>query len=132
MATDRASFGSVLFELPEDSSRTREPSLGWTSRTCSPGGEELLGQQVPQPVGALDGPGPLGPGRGPFDQRRGLGRRGADLQRAELALSRVDHYRGVRSLVRARTRSSQPSSAGTPFPLLTQAQATGAGTSDIS
>jgi hypothetical protein len=40
-ATDLASLGSFLPDLPEDSSRTREPSLGyWMSRTRG----EHLGQ----------------------------------------------------------------------------------------
>jgi hypothetical protein len=29
-------LGSFLFDVPEDSSRTQAPSLGWTSMTCSP------------------------------------------------------------------------------------------------
>src|SRR5262249_46299410 len=67
-ATDRASFGSFLFADPEDSSRTLEPSLGWTSSTRSPAVDELLDQQVPQPARALDRPGPVRPRRRPADQ----------------------------------------------------------------
>ena len=36
MATERASLGSFLLTLPVANSRTREPSLGCTSRTVSP------------------------------------------------------------------------------------------------
>ena len=49
MATDRASLGSFLFDLPEDSSRTREPSLGWTSRTSSPAARSCWASRCPSP-----------------------------------------------------------------------------------
>ncbi len=62
----------VLVRCPGDSSRTRAPSLGWTSTTCSPAATQLLGQQVAQAAGALDGPGPLRPARRPLEQPAGL------------------------------------------------------------
>ena len=36
MATDRASFGSFLSDLPVPSTRTRDASVAGTSRTRSP------------------------------------------------------------------------------------------------
>jgi hypothetical protein len=48
-ATDRASFGSFLFEVPVDSSRTRAPSLGWTSMTCSPAATSCWASRCPRP-----------------------------------------------------------------------------------
>jgi hypothetical protein len=49
MATDRRRSGRVLFELPEDSSRTREPSLGCTSSTVSPAARSRWASRCPRP-----------------------------------------------------------------------------------
>jgi hypothetical protein len=62
--------------------------------------DELLGQQVTQAAGALDGPGPLGPARRPLHQLAGLGRGGADPQPAQWLLGHADRHRGMRGLVR--------------------------------
>src|SRR5258706_2842482 len=99
-ATDRVSFGSFLFEVPDDASRTRAPKLGLDIQHLLAGRQQLLGQHVPQAARALDGPGPLRPFRRPFQQFAGLRRGSPDPQLAERRLGRVDRYRGVGSLVR--------------------------------
>ena len=99
-ATDRASLGSFLFTFPVASSRTRAPSLGCTSSTRSPGGQQLLGQQVAQAAGALDRPGPLRPGRGPCQQPLRLRGAGAHPQLPQRLLGPADRHRRVRGLVR--------------------------------
>ena len=63
-------------------------------------GQQLLGQQVPQPGGALDSPGPLRPGRRPRQQPLRLRRRGAHPHLTQRLLRRPDRHRGVRALVR--------------------------------
>jgi hypothetical protein len=63
-------------------------------------GDQLLGQQMPQPAGAFDRPGPLRPGRRPRQQALRLAGRGVDPQLAEPLLRRADRHHGVRSLVR--------------------------------
>jgi hypothetical protein len=73
-ATDRASLGSLLPVFSVCSSRTRAASLGCTSTTRFPGGNQLLGQQAAQPGGALHRPGPFRPGGRSGDQLLGLGR----------------------------------------------------------
>ena len=64
------------------------------------GGDQLLGQQIPQPGRALDRPGPLRPPLRPRQQLAGLGRAGAHLQLALPLFARADRHRGVRALVR--------------------------------
>jgi hypothetical protein len=81
-ATERASFGSFLFEVPVESSWTRAPSLGSTSRTCSPAARSCWASRCPRPP-ALDGPGPLRPVRRPFQQLVRFRRTSADWQLAE-------------------------------------------------
>ena len=48
-ATDRASLGSFLFTFPDASSRTRAPSLGWTSSTRSPADSSCWASRWPRP-----------------------------------------------------------------------------------
>jgi hypothetical protein len=48
-ATDRASF-AFLPDRPADSSRTREPSLGWMSRTRSPAARSCWASRCPSPL----------------------------------------------------------------------------------
>jgi hypothetical protein len=48
-ATERASFSSFLFDVPLDSSRTRAPSLGCTSMTCSPAATSCWASTWPRP-----------------------------------------------------------------------------------
>ena len=49
-ATDRASFGSFLFVSPACSSRTRDASFGWTSRTRSPAATSCQSSSRPSPA----------------------------------------------------------------------------------
>ncbi len=65
-----------------------------------PGGDQLLGQQVAQPGGALHRPGPLRPRRRPRQQLLRLGRAGTHPQLAQRLLTRADRHRGMRALVR--------------------------------
>jgi hypothetical protein len=62
--------------------------------------DQLLGQQVPQPAGALDRPGALRPRRRPRHQPLRLAGRGTHPQPAQRLLRRIDRHRGVRPLVR--------------------------------
>ena len=75
------------------------------------GRDQLLGQQVTQPAGALDRPGPPRPRGRPRHQPLHLAGRSADPQRAEWLLLRVDRHRGVRPPCAGPRRSSLPSSA---------------------
>ena len=50
IATERASLGSFLFVSPDASSRTRAPSLGWTSSTCSPAATSCWASRCPRPA----------------------------------------------------------------------------------
>ena len=50
MATERASLGSFLFTAPAASSRTRAPSLGWTSSTRSPAARSCQDSRCPRPA----------------------------------------------------------------------------------
>jgi hypothetical protein len=63
-------------------------------------GHELLGQQVAETSGGLDGPSPLLEGLGPFDELIDLSSGGAHSDARELHLGDVDGHRGVRGLVR--------------------------------
>ena len=62
-------------------------------------GDELLGQQVAQPTGRLDGPGPLLEGLGPAHQLFHLAPGGPHLDARDLVFSLVDGHRCVRCLV---------------------------------
>jgi hypothetical protein len=62
--------------------------------------QQLLGQQMAQPTGALDGPGPLRPGRRPREQPLRLPGASTYLQLTLRLLGCVDRHRGVRGLVR--------------------------------
>jgi hypothetical protein len=108
-ATGRASLGSFLPVFPVCSSRTRAASLGCTSLPPLTGGDQLLGQQAAQPGGALHRPGPLRPGPRPGGQLAGLARACPDPQRAQRLLGRAHCHRGVRALMRGRSRSPLPS-----------------------
>ena len=50
IATERASLESFLFVSPDASSRTRAPSLGWTSSTCSPAATSCWASRCPRPA----------------------------------------------------------------------------------
>jgi hypothetical protein len=63
-------------------------------------GEQLLGQQMPQPARAFDRPGALRPGLRPPQQPLRLGGAGPYLQLAPRHFRRVDRHRGMRGLVR--------------------------------
>jgi hypothetical protein len=63
-------------------------------------GQQLLGQQVTQAARALDGPGPLRPGRRPGQQLLGLRYRSTHAQLTQRLLRRADRHRRVRALVR--------------------------------
>ena len=75
------------------------PVPGTDTRVLT-GRDQLLGQQVPQPVGAFHRPGPLRPGRCPGQQPLCLRGRGPDPHLAQRGLIRIDRHRRVRSLVR--------------------------------
>jgi hypothetical protein len=61
---------------------------------------QLLGQHAAKPGGALDRPRAIRPRLRPRQQLPGLARAGADLLLAQRLLSRADHHRGARPLVR--------------------------------
>src|ERR1700730_13493148 len=98
-ATDRASFGSVLFTFPVASSRTRAPSLGCTSTTRSPA-DSSCRPAGDQAFGALPAPCPLRPARGPCQQPLGLRGAGAHPQLAQRLLGSAERHRCVRGLMR--------------------------------
>src|ERR1039457_5546821 len=79
-ATDRASFGSFLFVAPVARSRTRATQLGLHIKYPLARGPQLLGEQVAEPGGALDRPGPLRPCHEPLGRPRHRG--GSAVQRA--------------------------------------------------
>ena len=58
-------------------------------------GDQLLGQQVAQPTGRLDGPGPLLKRLGPAHQLIHLAAGGPDLDARKLVFSLVDGHRCV-------------------------------------
>ncbi len=98
---DRAGvIGVILIRRPRRQEPDPGAQLGLHVQHLLVGRQELLGQHVTQPARALDGPGPLGPFRSPFQQLAGLIRRGPHAQLAERHLGRVDRYRRVGSLVR--------------------------------
>src|SRR5450631_1228279 len=72
-ATDRASFGSFLFIAPPARSRTRATQLGLHIKYPLARGPQLLGEQVAEPSGALDRPGPLRPCHEPLGRPRHRG-----------------------------------------------------------
>jgi hypothetical protein len=74
--------------------------LGLPIQHALTGGDQLLGQQVPQPPGALHRPGPLRPGPRPGDQLPSLVRAGPDPQRAQRLPGRAHRPRGMRALMR--------------------------------
>src|SRR5712691_6038054 len=98
-ATERASLGSFLFERPLESTRTREAKVAGTSSTRSPAREQLLGQQIAQSVGGLDGPDARVIGRGPLEQLLALAPSRSDPQGGELEFVVVECHRGVGTLV---------------------------------
>ena len=65
-----------------------------------PDGEELLGEEVTEPAGRLDGPQPLGIVDGPLEQPLDLQAVGPKRQLPELVLRVVDGHRRVGGLVR--------------------------------
>ena len=65
-----------------------------------PGRDQLLGQQMPQPAGALHRPGPLRPVRCPRHQLLRLGRGRADPQPAQRLFACANRHRGMRAFVR--------------------------------
>jgi len=62
--------------------------------------QQLLGQQVTQPGGALDRPGPLRPGRRPRQQPLRLRHRSTHPQLTQRFLRCADRHRGMRTLMR--------------------------------
>jgi hypothetical protein len=67
-ATERASLGSFLLTLPVANSRTARAQFGLYVKDSFARRHQLLGQQVTEPAGALDGPAALGPLRRPRAQ----------------------------------------------------------------
>ncbi len=98
IATDKASLGSVFADRPVANTRSRHQCRRHINNVLA-GGDKLLGQQIPQPVGRLDGPTPrlerLGPSQELFD----LAAAGSDLPSSELGFGAVDRDGGVAGLV---------------------------------
>ena len=76
----------------------RGQGRGYVEDVLAPG-DELLGQQVAQPTGRLDGPGALLERFGPGDQLVHLAAGGPHLDARELVFCLVDRHRCVRCLV---------------------------------
>jgi hypothetical protein len=83
------------FEQPHPGSQ-----LGRHIHHLLTGGDQLLGQQAPQPGRALHRPGPLRPAGRPRHQPLRLRRAGPYPHPAQRMLARADRDRGVRALVR--------------------------------
>ena len=92
--------GVVLVHIASGQQPDPRAELGRYIQHPLTSGQQLLGQQMPQAAGALDRPGPLRPGRGPFQQPLRLRRAGAYPQLTQRLLRRADHHRRVRGLVR--------------------------------
>jgi len=92
--------GVVLIRVTSCQQPDPRAQLGRHIQHPLTGRQQLLGQQVAQPAGALNGPGPLRPGRGPGQQPLRLGGAGTDLQLTQRLLRRADRHRRVRGLVR--------------------------------
>jgi hypothetical protein len=92
--------GVVLVHVPGGEQPDPRAQLGLHVEDPLAGGQELLGQQVPQAAGAFHGPGPLRPGRGPCQQPPGLHGTGGHPQLAQRLLGPADRHCRVRGFVR--------------------------------
>ena len=98
---DRAGVvGVVLVHVPGGQQPDPGAQLGLHVQDPLAGRQQLLGQQVPQASGSLDRPGPLRPGRGPFQQPLRLRGTGPHPQFAQRLLDPADRHRRMRGLVR--------------------------------
>ena len=100
MATEWASLGSFLFRAPGgEHPDARGQGRGYVEDLFA-SSDELLGQQVAQPTGRLDGPGALLERFGTTDQLFHLAPGGPHPDARELVFCLVDGHRCVRCLVR--------------------------------
>ncbi|HEX7269602.1 MAG TPA: hypothetical protein VF256_19560 [Streptosporangiaceae bacterium] len=93
--------GIVLIGVPGLQQPHPGGQLGRHIQHLLPGGNQLLGQQMPQPVRALHRPGPLRPPHRPRQQLLRLGRASIYPQLAQRLLAHADRYRRGRALARA-------------------------------
>ena len=111
IATDQASFGSVLFDRPLANPRSRRKRR-WDIHDGLASVDELLGQQVTQAAGALDCPHPFSERPRPRQQPFGLGACRSHRDPIDLGLVVVDRYCLVGRVVRVDTDHLHESSSG--------------------
>jgi hypothetical protein len=99
--SDRAGVvGVVLVDVAGGQQPHARAQFGWHVKHSFARRDQLLGQQVAEPTGALNSPGPLGPLGRPRTQLLDLVSRRAHPQLAERSLLVVDRHGRVRGLVR--------------------------------
>jgi hypothetical protein len=101
IAVASASFGSFFDAFVAPSSRTLADNVGGTSDDVLASSEQLLGEQLAEPVSGLQRPpAVIAQRRRPRQQPLPLRPPGSDLQPADRSLVTIDRHRCVGRLVR--------------------------------